>query len=215
MLKLIFNSIQVNCDAPKPWGIYFQDSAAPQMEGLVELHDSIMFYLIVVLFGVGWILTSVIVNYASDKSPIVEWLGKSLLWVNTLSNFGKLLELLIPSNIWKNISGWSNYSGMVISQEICENKRDNRESKSVVDFLPAIVKEQRVDDNGQVNFNTCLRYSLSGFFRNSDINILSKQTYKRFFTSTSTNKIDHIEFESKMNPWFITGPARLMEKLLL
>lgn len=40
---------------------------------------------------------------------------------------------------------------MVISQEICENKRDNRESKSVVDFLPAIVKEQRVDDNEQVN----------------------------------------------------------------
>lgn len=70
MLKLILNSIQVNCDAPKPWGIYFQDSAAPQMEGLVELHDSIMFYLIVILFGVGWILTSVVVNYASDKAPI-------------------------------------------------------------------------------------------------------------------------------------------------
>jgi cytochrome c oxidase subunit 2 len=27
-------------DAPTPWGIYFQDSATPQMEGLVELHDS-------------------------------------------------------------------------------------------------------------------------------------------------------------------------------
>jgi len=84
MLKLIFNSIQVNCDAPKPWGIYFQDSAAPQMEGLVELHDSIMFYLIVVLFGVGWILTSVIVNYASDKSPISH---KYL-------NHGTLIELI-------------------------------------------------------------------------------------------------------------------------
>ena len=68
-----------------------------------------------------------------------------------LSNSGELLKLLIPSNIWKYISGWSNYSGMVISQEICENKMDNRESKSVVDFLPAIVKEQRVDDNEQVN----------------------------------------------------------------
>jgi len=84
MLKLVFNSIQVNCDAPKPWGIYFQDSAAPQMEGLVELHDSIMFYLIVILFGVGWILTSVIVNYASDKSPISH---KYL-------NHGTLIELI-------------------------------------------------------------------------------------------------------------------------
>ena len=50
------------CDAPRPWGIYFQDSATPQMEGLVELHDNILFYLVIVLFGVGWILLSFIVN---------------------------------------------------------------------------------------------------------------------------------------------------------
>jgi len=41
-----------------------------QMEGLVELHDNIMFYLIIILFGVSWILTSVIRNYASSRSPI-------------------------------------------------------------------------------------------------------------------------------------------------
>ena len=29
----------INMDVPTPWGIYFQDSATPQMEGLVELHD--------------------------------------------------------------------------------------------------------------------------------------------------------------------------------
>ena len=44
---------KILCDAPRPWGIYFQDSASPQMEGLVELHDNIMFYLIIILFGVG------------------------------------------------------------------------------------------------------------------------------------------------------------------
>ena len=37
-------------DAPSPWGLYFQDSATPQMEGLVELHDNIMFYLVAILF---------------------------------------------------------------------------------------------------------------------------------------------------------------------
>ena len=41
-----------------------------QMEGLIELHDNIMFYLIIILFGVGWILVSVIRNYSSVKSPI-------------------------------------------------------------------------------------------------------------------------------------------------
>jgi len=44
---------KILCDAPRPWGIYFQDSGSPQMEGLVELHDNIMFYLVIILFGVG------------------------------------------------------------------------------------------------------------------------------------------------------------------
>jgi cytochrome c oxidase subunit 2 len=70
MFQLLLNYIHEYCDAPRPWGLYFQDSAAPQMEGLVELHDNIMFYLIIILFGVGWILTSVIRNYASTRSPI-------------------------------------------------------------------------------------------------------------------------------------------------
>ena len=41
------------CDAPRPWGIYFQDSATPQMEGILELHDNILFYLVIILFAVG------------------------------------------------------------------------------------------------------------------------------------------------------------------
>lgn len=41
------------CDAPKAWGMYFQDSASPQMEALVELHDNIMYYLATILFAVG------------------------------------------------------------------------------------------------------------------------------------------------------------------
>jgi hypothetical protein len=70
MSQLLFSKIHEYCDAPRPWGLYFQDSAAPQMEGLVELHDNIMFYLIIILFGVGWIMMSVITNYNSTKSPM-------------------------------------------------------------------------------------------------------------------------------------------------
>ena len=58
------------CDAPRPWGIYFQDSATPQMEGLVELHDNILFYLVIILFGVGWILASIIKSYKNTEAPI-------------------------------------------------------------------------------------------------------------------------------------------------
>ena len=57
-------------DSPRPWGIYFQDSATPQMEGLVELHDNILFYLVIILFTVGWMLISIYKDYINKKSPI-------------------------------------------------------------------------------------------------------------------------------------------------
>ena len=44
------NKFTMSFDAPSPWGIYFQDSATPQMEGLVELHDNIMYYLVIILW---------------------------------------------------------------------------------------------------------------------------------------------------------------------
>ena len=60
----------INLDSPRPWGIYFQDSATPQMEGLVELHDNILFYLVIILFTVGWMLISIYKDYINKKSPI-------------------------------------------------------------------------------------------------------------------------------------------------
>ena len=73
-----------HCDAPRPWGLYFQDSASPQMEALVELHDNIMFYLIIILFAVGWVLTSIIVKFIYTKSGIS----------NKYVSHGTLVELI-------------------------------------------------------------------------------------------------------------------------
>ena len=72
------------CDAPRPWGLYFQDSATPQMEGLVELHDNIMFYLTIILFSVGWILISIIIKFNNKKWPIA----------NKYLSHGTLIELI-------------------------------------------------------------------------------------------------------------------------
>ena len=83
MISLI-NLLRINFDVPTPWGIYFQDSATPQMEGLVELHDNIMYYLVMILFAVAWILLSIIRNYVETKSPISH---KYL-------NHGTLIELI-------------------------------------------------------------------------------------------------------------------------
>jgi heme/copper-type cytochrome/quinol oxidase subunit 2 len=78
------NYLLINLDAPSAWGIYFQDSATPQMEGLIELHDNIMYYLVIILFGVGWILVSVVKNFITENSPISH---KYL-------NHGTLIELI-------------------------------------------------------------------------------------------------------------------------
>jgi ubiquinol-cytochrome c reductase cytochrome b subunit len=69
LLSLSFITIN-KCDSPEPWGLYFQDSASPQMEAIVELHDNIMFYLTIILFGVGWIIVSIIRSYSNKNSPI-------------------------------------------------------------------------------------------------------------------------------------------------
>ena len=60
------------CDAARPWGVYFQDSASPQMEGLIELHDNILFYLVIILFAVAWILVSLARTYSKLEFPVSQ-----------------------------------------------------------------------------------------------------------------------------------------------
>jgi len=80
--KLIINSIKL--DAPSPWGFFFQDSATPQMEGLEELHNNIMFYLAIILFTVTWMMITIIKNFISSKSLISH----------KYMNHGTLIELI-------------------------------------------------------------------------------------------------------------------------
>jgi len=70
MFLSIFNTIYN--DAPQPWQIGFQDSAAPGYTGIVELHNTIFFYLIVICIGVLWVLGSTIYYFNTKNSPIVH-----------------------------------------------------------------------------------------------------------------------------------------------
>ena len=76
------NTVHLTCDAPRPWGVYFKDTAGPQMEALVELHDNIMFHLVIILFAVAWILFSIIRTYVRNKIS------------NKYLNHGTLIELI-------------------------------------------------------------------------------------------------------------------------
>ena len=63
---------EITTDTPRPWGIYFQDSASPQMEGIEELHNNILFYLAIIMFAVTWIAVSIVKNYRANKSRIAH-----------------------------------------------------------------------------------------------------------------------------------------------
>ncbi len=88
-----------------------------------------------------------------------------------LSNSGELLKLKVPSSNWKIKSGWSNYSGTVISLKISENEMDNRGSKSTI-LNSMVVKEQRVDGSWSIKENLMdLRCTLKGFEKNRDVKL--------------------------------------------
>src|SRR5208282_6032321 len=71
-------------DAAEPWQLGFQDGASPAFEGIVELHDQIQFYLTIILLGVVWILSSVILNFNSNTNKIIY----------KYHNHGTLIELI-------------------------------------------------------------------------------------------------------------------------
>ncbi len=116
------------------------------------------------------------VSYLS--SDPAKHFGKMLQWVK-LSNSGESLKLMVPSYSWKTISGWTNYSGMVISHKIDEKKMGYRGSKSV--FISNTVKEQRVDGSWGIN-PIHLRCTLMGCESSYRVKIPSKQLIKNYST---------------------------------
>jgi heme/copper-type cytochrome/quinol oxidase subunit 2 len=60
------------CDASYPWQIGFQDGSTPNFEGIVELHDTIFFYLVVISFLVFWMLAVIMIKFSSSKVGIVH-----------------------------------------------------------------------------------------------------------------------------------------------
>jgi len=136
-------------------------------------------------------------------SKAVKCCGKTILWLK-LSNSGDPLKLMIPSYNRKVISGQNNYLGMVTSHMMKETEMGYRGSKSV--FLMDTVKEQRVDGSwgllkssiSTISNNKSLRCTLTGFEKNYQVKIPSKQL-NRLFYSTGPN--------NKLNPYFVSGFA--------
>nr|YP_010835439.1 hypothetical protein QLP32_mgp06 [Perenniporia fraxinea]WFS78672.1 hypothetical protein [Perenniporia fraxinea] len=109
---------------------------------------------------------------------------------------------MVPNYIRKIISGWSNYSCMVISHKMNENEMGYRGSKSA----HKAVKEQRVDGSWFLARKArSLRCTLMGFERNYQVKIPSKNIHnnKKFSTLTSENISKPLP--TTLDPWYITG----------
>ena len=74
----------LKADVPLAWGLYFQDGATPSFEGIVDLHNRIMFYLVVILFGVSWVMLSIMWNFNKSENKLVY----------RYLNHGTLIELI-------------------------------------------------------------------------------------------------------------------------
>lgn len=67
----ILTNNSILLDAAEPWQIGFQDGASPGFEGIVALHDAVMFYLVLILVSVFWMLFAIIRYFSSANSKIV------------------------------------------------------------------------------------------------------------------------------------------------
>jgi len=98
---ILFNNFNnIFNDAAQPWQLGFQDSAAPAFTGLVTLHNTIGFYLIVICFAVFWVIFSIGYNYNSNKNPIAyKYLthGTVLELIWTISPAIILIAIAFPS----------------------------------------------------------------------------------------------------------------------
>ena len=61
------------CDAPTAWQLGFQDSASPTHEGIIILHDTICFYLVLVSFLVFWVIGSITIIINNNRSYNSEY----------------------------------------------------------------------------------------------------------------------------------------------
>ena len=69
---VIFSTSFALNDAPEPWQFGFQDPATPIMEGIINFHNHIMFFLTVIGIAVMWLLGRCITLYDEDVNLEVD-----------------------------------------------------------------------------------------------------------------------------------------------
>jgi len=67
-----YSNFYAPCDAAEPWQLGFQDAVTPMMQGIMDLHHDIFFFLILILVFVLWILVRALWHFHYKKNPIPQ-----------------------------------------------------------------------------------------------------------------------------------------------
>ena len=84
-------------DAPEKLALGFQDSATPSMEGIIDLHHDLCFFLVVIVVFVMWMLFRSVYLFCGSDAPEKLFHGATLELVWTLAPSLVLLCIAVPS----------------------------------------------------------------------------------------------------------------------
>nr|YP_010194598.1 cytochrome c oxidase subunit 2 [Conidiobolus mycophagus]QZZ81337.1 cytochrome c oxidase subunit 2 [Conidiobolus mycophagus] len=98
MIRTIITTI--TNDAAEAWQLGFQDSASPIAEGILNLHNEILYYLLIILVLICWVMTSIIIKFNENTNKFTyKYLNHGtlieLIWTITPALI--LMAIAIPS----------------------------------------------------------------------------------------------------------------------
>ncbi|XP_051206055.1 cytochrome c oxidase subunit 2 [Lolium perenne] len=87
------------CDAAEPWKLGSQDTATPMMQGIIDLHHDIFFFLILILVFVSRMLVHALWHFNEQTNPIPQRIvhGTTIEIIRTIFPSVILLFIAIPS----------------------------------------------------------------------------------------------------------------------
>lgn len=96
---LFLQNSPVHCDAPEAWQLGFQDPATPHMQGIIDLHHDIMFFVVSITLFVSWMLVRTLQTFTKTVNPYAEKIthGTFIEIVWTLTPSLILVVIALPS----------------------------------------------------------------------------------------------------------------------
>jgi len=86
-------------DSAEHWQLGFQDAASPVMEGIINLHHDLFFFLVLVLVFVMWMLARILLNFSATKhnTPSGTSHGTTIEIIWTITPSIILIIVAVPS----------------------------------------------------------------------------------------------------------------------